>query len=148
MKHKILFLLGAFIAIASTSCLKSSSSSTGPSVPSTGTYTGTFRSLHRKDYNSPFDTLKATIILNLNSTSGSFAVTGDTSTVHAGSHGTYLTGSGLIQFSDLTTSAIVKSTKVHLNGVYQYVTDGQSLQISASTVYDTLRYQYTLARTN
>jgi hypothetical protein len=148
MKHKILFLLGAAVAIAATSCLKSSSSYTGPSAPGTGTYTGTFRSLHRKDYNSPFDTLKATIVLNLNSTSGAFAVTGDTTTLHAGSHGTYLTNSGLIQFSDLTATTSNKSTKVHLNGVYQYATDGQSLQISASTTYDTLRYQYTLARTN
>lgn len=77
-------------------------------------------------------------------TATGFAVGGDT-TYHAASHGGYVVDGQNIAFSDITlpsTPTTVVPAKTHLNGVYQYVYTGNTMQIAASS--DTLAYYYSL----
>jgi hypothetical protein len=129
----------AFIVIAS-GCLNNKNSSNPIPVP-TGTFSGQFTSLHKKANTSIVDTLRANIQLTTTS-AGLFKVSGDTATVHAGSHGSFQLNSAYIQFQDSTATA--HNTKVHLNGLYQYAYDGNNFQITAYN--DTLYYEYDLKR--
>lgn len=94
------------------------------------------------------DTLKANIILSMQPTVG-FKVTGDTSTVHAGSYGVCIVNSsyGVIDFIDNTYPATSTPTKTHLNGVYQYAFDGTTFQLAAHGALDTTAFLYNLKRT-
>src|ERR1700756_2572927 len=84
MKHKLLYLI-PLVIIFLPGCL---GGKTAPTPVLSGTFSGQFTLFHRHTTTSPFDTLKANITLNLAS-GGTYNVTGDTSTVIAGSKGTY-----------------------------------------------------------
>src|SRR5450755_2704285 len=110
MKQKLLYLLPLLLAVG-VGCVKSNY--TPPLLPS-GTFSGTFGYLHRANDRINFDTLKASVTLTLN-TNGTFAVTGDTTTLQAGSFGTYGADVNYINFTDKTYSATGVSVKKHLN---------------------------------
>src|SRR5215469_11164966 len=139
MKHKLLCLIPV-AAVFLAGCLG------GPNTPApvlSGAFSGQFTLYHRHSTTSPFDTLKANITLTLTNPANTFAVTGDTSTVIAGSKGTYqlATNGSYILFIDNTLSTTTTSTKVHLNGEYIYSYDGTTLEMLAGSA-DTLQVQY------
>lgn len=139
MKNSFKLLLLAVIAGAS-SCSSNKDASEPVAVP-TGTFSGKFTSLHKKS-SGVVDTLKANILLTT-TTAGRFKITGDTATVHAGSHGAFQLNAIYIQFQDSTATSN-HPAKIHLNGLYQYYYNGTVFQIAAGN--DTLAYQYDLKR--
>ncbi|MBS1532316.1 MAG: hypothetical protein JSU01_18585 [Bacteroidetes bacterium] len=144
MKHRILYLV-PFIAVFLAGCLGSTNT---PAPVVSGTFSGQFRLFHRHTTTSPFDTLKANITLTLApAPTNTFSVTGDTSTVIAGSKGTYQLASNgnFILFIDSTIPTTGTSSKAHLNGEYIYSYDGNSLQMVANSL-DTLQVQYDLKK--
>lgn len=143
MKTPFKFLLPAIMVVAS-GCYKSNNNYQSTPIPvPTGIFTGQFRSVHRSFNPLKYDTLKAQIVLTTTS-AGHFKVTGDTATLHAGSHGLFALDYYYIQFRD-STATVAKQAKIHLNGLYQYFYDGTTFQFAASN--DTLSYQYDLKRT-
>jgi len=138
MKNTFKLLLLS-LAIVAGGCVNKTASIPIP-VP-TGTFSGQFTSLHKKS-SGVVDTLRANVQLTT-TTAGLFRVSGDTSTVHAGSHGSFQLNSTYIQFQDSTATAN-NTAKIHLNGLYQYSYDGTAFQIIAYN--DTLYYQYNLKR--
>jgi hypothetical protein len=140
MKQKLLYLLPLLLAVG-VGCVKSNYMP--PLLPS-GTFSGTFGYLHRANDRINFDTLKASVTLTLN-TNGTFAVTGDTTTLQAGSFGTYSPAVTYINFTDKTYSATSTSVKKHLNGVYAYSYDGSNLNL-LSNISDTISMQYQLVK--
>lgn len=146
MKHQLLYLCSLlFVVILATGCIKSSVNTPPPQVPS-GIFTGQFRYLHRHTNTVPYDTLSANITVNLTTPSFTFKVTGDTATVHAGSHGTFGLASPYLVFNDSTYSKTAPVTKSHLSGYYLYSYDGTNLQMLAYSL-DTLALQYSLKKT-
>lgn len=127
-----------FVALLITSCVKGSSTTDTAATFPAGTFTGQFRAIHKTT--TTVDTQKANITLTLSTQTG-FKLTGDTSTLIAGSHGGYLFNTTYGYFVDSTAV----SSKVHLNGTYLYSYNGsvfQMLQVSG----DTLTYQYDLVK--
>ncbi len=114
-----------------------------------GTFGGQFSYYHVNSQTHKKDSLKANIVLTLNKSTG-FSITGDTTTVHAGSHGGYIINSSFtnILFLDETYPKSGTPTKTHLNGVYNYTFDGTNLQIAAYGALDTLSLVYVLKRTS
>jgi hypothetical protein len=110
-----------------------------------GTFTGQFRLLHRSTDKVPFDTTSTNIVLTMTSPAYTFTVTGDTSTVHAGSYGTYALNSQEILFTDKTYPKTGIPTKTHLNGLYLYYYDGSTFQMLAYSS-DTLSLEYDLKK--
>lgn len=143
MKKAFIFFL-PFIVMLGAGCLKHSddSSSTFP-VPS-GSYAGQFTRLRYNTTKNGYDTLKANIVLTIDIKTG-FKITGDTSTVHAGSFGDFSISAYAMQFADKTYSATAPQAKIHLNGLYEYGYDGTRLQIDA-TYADTLGFFYDLRK--
>jgi hypothetical protein len=133
MKNKLTYLLLLPLAVA-TGCLKKPKI-INPGDP-LGTYTGQFTGIHNNS--SIKDTLKANLQLLLSSDIG-FAVSGDTSSVHAGSTGSFSYTTDTITFNDITTSK-----KVHLIGSYIYSWDGTNLTMIKSN--DTMQYIYRFKR--
>ncbi|RKR82613.1 hypothetical protein BDD43_2798 [Mucilaginibacter gracilis] len=141
MKKTTIFLLCALTA-AIYGCSKQYNNTQVP-VP-TGTFTGKFTRLHQKTAGHGFDTTTANITL-YTSNARLFKVSGDTSTLHAGSHGRFALNTVYIQFADSTSTAAPQA-KIHLNGLYQYYYDGAIFQIAARN--DTLSYIYDLKKIN
>lgn len=144
MKHKLLYIIPVIIVFLA-GCYGSKDT---PTPTLSGNFSGQFRLVHRHITTVPFDTAKANITLTLNKTASTFAVSGDTSTVIAGSKGSYqlaLNGNYIL-FLDNTLSASSVSTKAHLNGEYTYAFDGNNLQMLA-TSGDTLKVEYDLNKT-
>jgi hypothetical protein len=146
MKLRLLYLLPLF-AVFAAGCLGSGnkdSNNIGP-IPD-GTYAGQFRLLHK--HTNSTDTVKANITLTLSNSAGTYKVTGDTTTVHAGSYGNYAgnTATGLITFEDKTYSSSAPVTKTHLTGTYNYAYDGTTFQMKAFGALDTLELQYDLKK--
>jgi len=149
MKLRILYLfpfLPVFLLVMSGCGGSGTSSNPTPNVPN-GTFSGTFTLYYLHDKTGVIDTSTATLNLSMQKTG--FAVTGDTSKVHAGSYGGYIVNSTYtaIDFVDKTYPTSGTPTKVHLNGVYQYTFNGTTLQMEAQSAYDTLHYSYNLNRT-
>jgi hypothetical protein len=110
-----------------------------------GIFNGPFAKIHRNLTSGKSDTVVATIKLTTDA-SGNFAVTGDTSAVHAGSKGKFTLGYGQdLVFTDKTFSSTGTSTKAHLNGDYIFSFDGSSFQLVRG-VGDTISYQYVLTK--
>lgn len=144
MNKKLLFLLPA-LALLTVGCFKTPvASPTQGGLPS-GTFAGKFRLLHRHTNQVKFDTAMCDITVTLNAVGATYTVTGDTSTVHAGSKGTYGISSPYISFTDTTWPKSGTPTKTHLYGLYQYYYDGTVFQMLAYSV-DTLSLQYDLKR--
>ncbi len=117
-----------------------------PSSSLQGTFIGQFMFLHQPANSATVDTVKANIQLDMQANS-TFQVTGDTSTVHAGSHGTFVPGAnGSIQFFDDTYPPSGTPAKFHLSGVYQYTYDGLYLRLTGYGPLDTVAYKYVLQK--
>ena len=144
MKHSILYLF-LLLLIVITGCAKSSSNVTPPPTPS-GTFTGQFKLYHRHTNTVPFDSLKANITVTFKTSDFTYAVTGDTSTLHAGSYGTFGISLPYMIFNDKTYNP-QSYTKTHLSGEYLYNYDGTNLILQASSV-DTLVLGYVLKKTS
>lgn len=139
MKLKHLFFLPLALMLVA-GCMKSQDPNANTSPP-TGTFTGTFLSLHKKASGNGFDSVQANITLSLDPASG-FKLTGDT-TKHAGSFGDFAYDAANFLFNDKTVSTSNK--KIHLNGYYLYGYNGSQLQLQQ--IYsDTLGYFYTLKK--
>ncbi|ASU35545.1 hypothetical protein [Mucilaginibacter xinganensis] len=147
MKLRLLYLL-PFVAIFMSGCLAGSTKSAPKPIPD-GNYTGEFRLLHIHKDNT-IDTVKTNINLYISPVStATYAVTGDTATVHAGSKGTYVfNDNGTAIFTDNTYSSLAPVTKTHLTGVYTYLYDGTIFQMVAYGARDTLVLQYDLKKKN
>ena len=141
MKYKLFYVL-LFLTLLATGCGKDLNTIPTISAPD-GNYSGQFRLIHKKSGKA--DTLKANITLTLKNSDGTFSVTGDTLTVHAGSHGTYGLNSSYFNFLDKTNPTTGTPVKVHLNGPYLYAYDGSVLQMLFFNS-DTLSYQYDLKK--
>ena len=149
MKFKLTFFLSILVILTgfSVGCVKSDVANTpAPIVPS-GVFAGTFRYIHRHTDKVPFDTLTASITLHLLTTNFTYTVTGDTSTVHAGSLGTFSLQSPYMVFTDKTFPTSGTPVKQHLNGAYLYYYDGNTFQMLAYNS-DTLAVQYDLKKTS
>ncbi len=129
------------ITVFSAGCFKQSPNATLSTLTLAGTFNGPFTYYHKRP-NGKVDTSTANITLTT-TTSGLFKVTGDTSKVHAGSHGYFILNPVYAQFVD-STATVLNPPKVHLFGIYEYSYDGAKLQIAASN--DTLAYFYNLQK--
>ncbi|HVS92504.1 MAG TPA: hypothetical protein VHE59_10745 [Mucilaginibacter sp.] len=145
MKNRILYLLP--FALLLGGCFKSANDTPPTPIPN-GTFTGTFRLLHRPNTSVVFDTLKANITLTMNSSNFTYAVTGDTATVHAGSKGVWGLSGNYAIFTDQTFPKTGVPTKTHLNGGYVYYYDGSIFQMIAEGAADTLSLQYDLKKSS
>lgn len=146
MKHKLLYLI-AILALLMVGCFKTTSDIANETnkTPISGTFSGTFRLLHRSTNQVPFDTTSCSITVTVNPSGNTYTVTGDTSKVHAGSHGTYSLSAPYIDFVDATFPKSGIPTKTHLNGIYEYYYDGTVFQMIANSI-DTLSLQYDLKK--
>jgi len=144
MNRNLLYLL-PFLIILGAGCLKTNNDVKQPGTPS-GTFSGQFRYLHRHSSNVPFDTVKTNLTITMTTPANTYAVTGDTSTIHAASHGTFSIGSPYMVFNDATFPPAGTATKTHLAGAYLYYYDGTVFQLLAYSA-DTLSLQYDLKRT-
>lgn len=147
MKFKLLYVLLLLITFG-TACKKIAYTGPPPPVVPSGTFTGTFRYLHRHTNKVPFDTLQANITIKLltNTDPFTYTVTGDTATVHAGSYGSFSLTAPYMVFTDKTYPTSGTPTKQHLNGAYLYYYDGSVFQMLAYNA-DTLGVQYDLKKT-
>jgi hypothetical protein len=146
MKNKLNYLLPLLVIVLLTSaCLKKTAPV--PVVLPVGTFSGPFTVIHLNPRTNKQDTSTANLVLNMSAATG-FAVTGDTTKLHAGSHGGYQVDGTYVQFSDQTLPASppvgVPSVpaKYHLNGLYLYNYDGTNFQFYATS--DTLLVVYKL----
>ncbi|MDN3581346.1 hypothetical protein [Mucilaginibacter flavus] len=128
MKRFLSYLLPILLIFA-VACSPKSTSTVVP-APS-GTFSGQFR-FYTKNSSGNYDSLRTSITLKL-TTDYHFKVTGDTSTVHAGSHGTFSYDGYYMLFGDSTYSATAPKTKKHLSGLFQYLYDGTNLKMLRST---------------
>jgi hypothetical protein len=147
MKFKNFYILLCTLTVFVCGCSINKSNSPAPVTPS-GTFAGQFMFLHLHSFTAKVDTFKANLQLVMQPTTG-FKITGDTSTVHAGSYGSYVFGSDYteIDFIDKTYPATGTPVKNHLSGVYQYTYDGSTLQMVAYGPLDTLAYIYNMKKT-
>jgi len=144
MKRKLFYLFPFLTPLANYFNNKSAASS--PGVVPQGIFTGQFRLLQFSKKTGVFDTVSANIQLSMEQTG--YSVTGDTSTVQAGSYGPYAinTINSTIDFQDKTYPHTGVPTKTHLNGVYQYYYDGKVFQLLANSVLDKMSLQYDLKK--
>ena len=142
MNQKLLYLILLLLAVC-TSCVKSNYQSSYPQPA--GTFKGVFGYLHRRNDQAPFDTLLAKVTLTLQNSDGTYTVTGDTTTLQAGSYGTYALNTTTIVFTDKTASSVATQAKKHLNGSYAYYFDGVDLNL-VSNIADTISMQYQLVK--
>jgi hypothetical protein len=145
MKNKLLYLLSLLLVLA-VGCGPHYVAPTDSSPE--GTYKGLFYLIHITPGTNAIDTIsKNNLNLSLETATG-FRITGDTSTNHAGSYGTYRvnTATSQIRFYDVTWPLNGISTKIHLDGSYSYNYDGIILQIKGYGARDTLEYYYKFTR--
>lgn len=150
---RLKYLIPVLLAAALTAgCLKNEE--VPPVVVPTGNFSGEFRFISRNAAEKTIDTVKANIKVSLNQADASFAVSGDTSTIHAGSKGQYGINGNAIGFADKTLSALnsdktapIIGGKAHTNGVYLFVYNGNVLQMK-TIVGDTVAFEYDLKKVN
>jgi len=114
-----------------------------------GTFSGQFVLIHQSTQTGLLDTVTANVVLTM-STSTGYAVTSDTTTVQAGSNGSFIINDAqYLTFNDKTAPAnaktVGKSLKIHLNGVYTYYYDGINFSFYTTSA-DTLGYNYILTK--
>jgi hypothetical protein len=145
MKIKLTYLMPFLAILLVTACTKSDYNAPTVTLP-TGTFIGQFMRIRRNPTTTKLDTVKANLNLSLSQTTG-FQITGDTSTLHAGSKGSYAANAYYMQFIDQTYVATQPFTKYHLSGVYNYTYDGSNLKVFISYA-DTLSLQYAFKKSN
>lgn len=147
MKRTLLYLT-PLLVIWLAACTKSVPVTNIPAPTFSGTYGTQFIRLHQNMTSGKIDTTLATISITMDK-SGAFSVAGDTSTVHAGSHGTYSLGvSDDLVFTDKTLPPTGTPVKYHLNGDYNYVVTGTSTISFQKNVGDSIIYRYDLTKTS
>jgi hypothetical protein len=113
-----------------------------------GTFSGNFLRIHKNHYTYKYDTLKAYLKLTLSTNTG-YAITGDTTTLHAGSYGSFSEDFANMVFDDITNPPLSTPKKVHLSGFYTYNYDGATLKMMPGGIQpDTLKYLYVLKKVN
>ena len=143
---KIFYLLPiAAIILFASACTKINDNQPAVVLP-TGTFSGQFLKIHLNPVTSKYDTSIAALQLTLSQSTG-FTVTGDTTTLHAGSYGSYAANAYYIQFVDQTYNAAKPGSKYHLQGVYNYLYNGTQLVMYVN-YSDTLSLQYNFAKSN
>ncbi|QKJ29144.1 hypothetical protein HQ865_05030 [Mucilaginibacter mali] len=143
MKRAFIFFL-PFMVMLGAGCMKHNDSDGNTFPVPSGSFAGKFTRLHYNTTKKGYDTLSANIVLTMDVKTG-YKVTGDTSTVHAGSFGDFSMNAYAIQFADKTYTSTPPPSKIHLYGIYEYGYDGTNLQIDA-TFADTLGFFYDLKR--
>lgn len=134
-----------FFLLPLSGCIKQNNTIPAATLP-TGSFSGVFMKIRLEPGTVKYDTTSANLQLALSQASG-FAVTGDTSTLHAGSYGAYAANAFYMQFVDKTYNPFVPSVKYHLEGIYNYTYNGSSLLIYVNYA-DTLSLQYHFTKTN
>ncbi|MDB5031519.1 hypothetical protein [Mucilaginibacter sp.] len=143
MKERLFYLFLPAVILA-TGCIKSASTPPPPPIPS-GTFSGQFKLYQRHTDRVPYDSLITNITVTLKTPDYTYAVTGDTITLHAGSYGTYGISGPYMIFNDKTSSPTPPYTKSHLSGGYLYNYNGTNLLLYASSS-DTLILGYSLKK--
>jgi hypothetical protein len=146
---KFIYTLSFLIIIAFvSSCAKLEQTKPYTGAIPSGTFTGKYLYIHNQNLTGIKDTISTNLILTMQSSTG-YTVTGDTSTVHAGSHGSFIISSDYtsVDFFDSTYPTSGKPAKHHLNGVYEYIYDGVSLQIAVAEPGDSTVSLYNLIKT-
>ena len=139
MKRSSIYLL-PLLLISLASCSKKTPVENIPLVTPTGTFGGYIQLVHTTVATGKNDTSTANLTLVLDN-QGNYAVTGDTSTLHAGSLGKFSLGyNDDLLFTD-KTNLNAGNKKVHLNGDYRYQYNGSVLQMDKN-VGDSLSSQY------
>jgi hypothetical protein len=117
-------------------------------VPVSGTYTGQFKLYHVNPKTSAVHVDSTNLNLTMETATG-YKVTGDTTTLHAGSYGSYQVNqfASQILFADKTFPPSGTPAKVHLSGAYAYQYDGNTLELVTYGPQDTLQYFYKFTRT-
>ncbi|RYY36178.1 MAG: hypothetical protein EOP46_07400 [Sphingobacteriaceae bacterium] len=145
MKKKtinVLAVVALFSGIMFTSCLKDKNEVT-PAPSITGNFDGVFKKLKKRTTGTGFDTVyKHGFAVRMKADSGYTAVSDSVS--HSNSNGTFENDYNYIQFSDKTYTS--GTTKLHLQGLYNYAFDGTRLQFLAGSG-DTVLYFYDLRKT-
>lgn len=141
MKFKYILFLPMLVMIVA-SCTKSKKPILFP-VPQ-GTFTGQFERLRLNGSTQTYDTLKSNITLVMDIKDG-YKITGDTS-IHAGSHGSFVLDAVEIAFEDSTYLKAGLPTKPHLLGTYQYDYNGTNLHMQQTYPNDTLGFFYNLTK--
>ncbi len=140
-----LFYLSPLLLIFLAGCSKN------PEIPGNkqkpvGTFTGQFLYIHVPANSAKLDTSIANVQLVMNS-NNTYAITGDTSVLHAGSHGNYTYDTDAeIQFYDATYPTTGTPTKTHLSGIYTFAYDGLFLNLTGNSPLDTVTYRYNLKK--
>lgn len=147
MKRKAIYLL-LLLLVVIAGCIKSykdpafDSNNLGYPL---GTFTGEFSRIHKNRTTYKYDTTRAMLKLVLSTNTG-FAVTGDTTTAHAGSYGSFSEDFVNMSFDDITYPYKYSPKKTHLSGFYTYSYDGTNLKISSGLPTDTIRCIYNLKK--
>ncbi len=111
-----------------------------------GTFEGNCIKLRRKTVDFKFDTVKVKLKLILSTNIG-YSLSGDTTSWHAGSYGSFSEDFANMVFDDVTHPSSSTSKKTHLSGFYTYDYDGTTLIITPGGAQsDTLRFTYNLKR--
>ena len=146
MKNKLVYLFPlSLLLILVTGCVKNGLNP-GNDISNypypLGTFQGKFTRIHKNETTLKYDTASAVIQLVL-STSTGYAVTGDTSKIHAGSYGSFSENQYNIAFNDATYPTMGFPVKTHLAGVYNYTLIGLNFRITGMDG-DSLSYTYDL----
>src|ERR1700753_198044 len=140
MKTKLL-LATIILFMGLTGCNSKNDTLPSTPVPSSGTFSGQFKLYHVNPTTKTVRIDSANLNLVMETATG-FKVTGDTSTIHAGSYGSYVVSSGAFEilFDDKTLPSGTTTGKIHLSGIYAYHYDGSTLQLAAYGPQDTLQF--------
>ena len=142
MKRNLLYVLPLILMMLGAACSPKSDNTPVPTPQ--GTFKGRFRLLVKNSSTGAIDSsVKDTALILKLSSPYRFAVTGDTSKVHAGSKGTFGYDGYNMQFIDSTYKAGPQA-KRHLVGIYQYYYNGAILQLQRvnATGDSALRYDF------
>ncbi len=112
-----------------------------------GTFKGSFVTIHKRYKPTKYDTTTTALNLTLSTNTG-YAVSGDTTTLHAGSYGSFSEDFVNMAFYDITYPLLYKPKKAHLSGFYTYTYDGMNLKMVNGIQTDTLTTYYTFKKTN
>jgi hypothetical protein len=148
--RKILIYLLPALLLCLNSCIKTQRDPDkylGDKGYPLGTFAGECMRLRKNAYNYKIDTARVNLTLVLSTNTG-YRLTGDTTTWHAGSYGSFSEDFVNMIFNDASLSPYYASKKVRLlSGLYTYDYAGNTLVISPGGVQsDTLRYIYTLKK--
>jgi hypothetical protein len=147
MKRNIFYLL-VITGVCLSGCAGKTEVLPNTPAPVSGTYSGQFKLYHVSPANNILRVDSTNLSLVMETATG-YKVTGDTTTLHAGSYGPYVVNAAASQilFADKTFPPSGTPAKVHLSGAYVYQYDGSTLELLTYGPQDTLQYFYKFTRT-